>query len=211
MTHKESNLKRQVTMNQENLFKAKVTAMTDGDTFKVEIKGNESVVRIACINAPEMSDNPWGSISKDALTGMLKIGSTVRLLEHDTDRYGRTVAEVYKRKGKNIGLRLVKKGFAEVYDKYAYQCDEKKLKKAERKAKRKEKGLWADIEEQQPIEEPGPGDGDSESNIPAYTGSRMVTCSQLTNQQEAKEWLSHGHGYLDLDGDGTPCESLPAV
>lgn len=117
-------------MNQENFFKAKVTAMTDGDTFKVEIKGNESVVRIACINAPEMSDNPWGSISKDALTGTLKIGSTVRLLEHDTDRYGRTVAEVYKRKGKNIGLRLVKKGFAEVYDKYAYQCDEKKLKKA---------------------------------------------------------------------------------
>ena len=134
-------------MNQENFVKAKVIAITDGDTFKVEIKGNESVVRIACINAPEMSDNPWGSISKDALTGMLKIGLTVRLLEHDTDRYGRTVAEVYKRKGKNIGLRLVKKGFAEVYDKYACQCDEKKLKKAERKAKRKEKGLWADIEE----------------------------------------------------------------
>ena len=54
MTYKQSNLKRQVNMNQENFVKAKVTAITDGDTFKVEIKGNESVVRIACINAPEM-------------------------------------------------------------------------------------------------------------------------------------------------------------
>lgn len=187
-----------------------MTAITDGDTFKVAIKGIESVIRIACIDAPEMSEDPWGSMSKDALTGMLKIGSTVRLLEHDTDRYGRTVAEVYKGKGKNIGLTLVKKGYAEVYDEYAYQCDETKLRKAERRARRKEKGVWADIEEPQPIDEPDLGDGKSESNIPAYTGSRMVTCSQLSSQQEAKEWLSQGHGYLDLDGDGTPCESLPA-
>ena len=71
-----------------------MTSITDGDTFKVAIKGIESVIRIACIDAPEMSEDPWGSMSKDALTGMLKIGSIVRLLEHDTDRYGRTFAEV---------------------------------------------------------------------------------------------------------------------
>ena len=59
---------------------------------------------------------------------------------HDTDRYGRTVAEVYKRRGRNIGLGLVKKGYAEVYEEYAYQCDEDKLIKFERKAQRKGRG-----------------------------------------------------------------------
>ena len=63
------------------------------------------------------------------------------LTQEEADRYGRTVAEVYKRKGKNIGLRLVKKGFAEVYDKYAYQCDEKKTQKGGEESKTKGEGL----------------------------------------------------------------------
>ena len=108
-------------MKDQDLVKARIISITDGDTFKVTIKGQESTIRIACIDAPEMSDDPWGEISKDALTGMLRPGSKVRILEHDTDRYGRIVAEVFKGKRKNIGLQLVKKGYAEVYEEYAYQ------------------------------------------------------------------------------------------
>ena len=62
-------------MKKTDFIRAKITSITDGDTFKVQIKGEESIVRIACIDAPEMSDDPWGQKSKDALTGMLRIGS----------------------------------------------------------------------------------------------------------------------------------------
>ena len=113
------------------MVRAKVLSITDGDTFKVRLRGEKTIIRIACINAPEISEDPWGKKAKDALTGMLRVGSKVNLMEHDTDRYGRTVAEVYKGRDKNIGLTLVKKGFAEVYDKYAYQCDEDELTKFE--------------------------------------------------------------------------------
>lgn len=58
-------------MKDQDLVKARVISITDGDTFKVKIKGQESIIRIACIDAPEMSDDPWGEISKDALTGMI--------------------------------------------------------------------------------------------------------------------------------------------
>ena len=196
-------------MKRQDLVKARVVSITDGDTFKVKIKGQESIIRIACIDAPEMSDDPWGEMSKDALTGMIRPGSKVKLLEHDTDRYGRTVAVVFKGKGKNIGLQLVKKGYAEVYEEYAYQCDEDKLTKFEKKAKRKGKGIWDDSDEPMLIDEDDSDRGDSKGDIPPYSGSRAITCSQLSSQQEAKEWLRQGHSYLDSDGDGSPCESLP--
>ena len=196
-------------MKKTDFIRAKITSITDGDTFKVQIKGEESIVRIACIDAPEISDDPWGQKSKDALTGMLRIGSNINLVEHDVDRYGRTVAEVYKGRGRNIGLSLVKKGYAEVYEEYSYQCDEDKLIKFEKKAKRHGKGIWALTATPQPIDDTELNNEDSDSDIPKYKGSRRVTCSQLSSQREAKGWLSQGHSYLDADGDGSPCESLP--
>ena len=103
-------------MKNQKVVRAKVLSITDGDTFKVLLRGEETTIRIACIDTPEMSEDPWGQKAKDALTGMLRVGSKVSLMEHDTDRYGRTVAEVYEDRGKNIEQSLVKKGYAEVYD-----------------------------------------------------------------------------------------------
>ena len=191
------------------MFKAKVVSITDGDTFKVLRKGKVETIRIACIDSPEMSEDPWGQKAKDALTGMLKIGSKVKLMVHDIDRYGRTVAEDNKGRGRNIGLALVKKGYAEVYDEYAYQCEKDKLIKFERKAQRKGRGMWPTYEDSVPIEEVDTDDESTDSTIPPYTGSRRITCSQLPSQSAAKEWLAQGHTYLDMDGDGIPCESLP--
>ena len=38
------------------------------------------------------------------------------------DRYGRTVAELYK-DGENIQELIFKKGFGKIYQKYAHQCE----------------------------------------------------------------------------------------
>ena len=198
-------------MKNPNMVRAKVVSITDGDTFKVLLRGQEETIRIACIDTPELSEDPWGQRAKDALTGMLRVGSKVRLMEHDTDRYGRTVAEVYKGRGRNIGLALVKKGYAEVYDEYAYQCDEDKLIKFERKAQRKGRGIWGSSEGAKPVDEVDIDEESTSETIPSYTGTRRITCSQLSSQSEAMKWLDQGHIYLDLDKDGIPCESLPAI
>ena len=226
-------------MKNQRMVQATVVSITDGDTFKVLRRGKVIKIRIACIDTPEMSVDPWGQRAKDALTGMLRVGSAVSLMEHDADRYGRIVAEVYKSNGRNIGLELVKKGYAEVYDKYAYQCDEDKLTKFERRAQRQGKGIWtssaskkkkgnrntdsrerelqqADWEAEQRRQdllgdyEPMPINETSNINIPDTTGSQRITCSQLSSQSDARKWLNQGHSYLDWDGDGVPCESLPA-
>ena len=44
--------------------------------------------------------------------------------------------------------------------------------------------------------------------VEKYNGSRAITCSQITSMTEAYAWLRAGHGYLDADNDGVPCESL---
>ena len=196
-------------MKIQKMVRARVLSITDGDTFKVRLRGEETTIRIACIDTPEMAAHPWGQIAKDALTGMLSTGSKVALMEHDTDRYGRTVAEVFKGRRRNIGLALVKKGFAEVYEEYAYQCDEDQLVKYERKARQKGTGIWSNLENSEPVAQVEMGSDSTGSNIPAYTGSRRITCSQLSSQSAAREWLDRGHIYLDMDRDGIPCEVLP--
>ena len=214
-------------MKNQSLVKGRVQRIIDGDTFTVAVRGQEKTIRIACIDAPEMSEGSFGKESKDILTGMLRVGSMVKLEEHDTDRYWRTVAEVFSgRRQKNVGLEMVKKGYAEIYDEYAYQCDGDKLTKFESRARKRDKGHWdvngfalpftqevtpdppGDIKVVEPVvQEPVVVE---EQNLPpAYSGSRDITCSQLSNRREALQWLQQGHQYLDTDYDGVPCESLP--
>ena len=97
-------------MKNHSLVKGRVKRIIDGDTFTVAVRGREKTIRIACIDAPEMSDGSFGQESKDILTGMLRVGSMVKLEEHDSDRYGRTVAEVFSgKRQKNVGLEMVKR------------------------------------------------------------------------------------------------------
>ena len=51
-------------------------------------------VRLACIDAPETAQNPYGSASRNQLKALLPLGSTVSLRVQALDHYGRSVAEV---------------------------------------------------------------------------------------------------------------------
>ena len=48
-----------------------------------------------------------------------------------------------------------------------------------------------------------------DSEIPLFIGSNRETCAELPSQLVAKQWDDQDHTYLDNDGDGIPCESLP--
>jgi endonuclease YncB( thermonuclease family) len=49
------------------------------------------------------------------------VGQEVRIRRITTDRYGRTVAELFIN-GSNVQQRLVADGYAEIYWRYAKQC-----------------------------------------------------------------------------------------
>ena len=75
---------------------ASVLSIGDGDTITVTEGSKRIKVRLACVDAPETSQSPYGMEARRALQGLLPIGSQVTLMTKATDRYGRSVAEVLK-------------------------------------------------------------------------------------------------------------------
>jgi micrococcal nuclease len=76
----------------------------DGDTLRAQVAGEPITVRPACIDAPE-SAQPQGQQTVDRLQNLLPRDRSVGLRTVDTDRYGRTVAEVYQ-EGRSVNLLL---------------------------------------------------------------------------------------------------------
>ena len=94
----------------------------DGDTCTTT---NKEKIRLACIDAPEIrgkrADPKQAKYVRDYLNSLIK-GKEITVKRITYDRYGRTVAELYKNK-KNLQKHLVDIGLAKVYKKYAYQCN----------------------------------------------------------------------------------------
>ncbi|MEB3353341.1 MAG: thermonuclease family protein [Cyanobacteriota bacterium] len=121
-------------------LKGEVLSIGDGDTIRVRQGGRAITVRLACIDAPEMAQSPWGQQARRHLQQRLPIGREVSLEVKATDRYGRTVAEVISEI--NINLVLVEDGQAFVYRQYLRGCDAKEYLDAEFRASRRRYGVW---------------------------------------------------------------------
>jgi len=73
-------------------------------------RGQKLKARLACIDALESAQSPYGMASRNQLKALLPLGSTVSLRVQAVDRYGRSVAEVV---GKGpINLAMVQSGQA---------------------------------------------------------------------------------------------------
>ena len=93
----------------------------DGDTCRT---ASGERIRLACIDTPELEGKnakpAQAMAAKYHLNGML-MGQKVGIRRITTDRYGRTVAELFAN-GVNIQQSMVASGHAEIFWKYADQC-----------------------------------------------------------------------------------------
>ncbi|ELR98523.1 thermonuclease family protein [Gloeocapsa sp. PCC 73106] len=128
-----------------------VVSVIDGDTISAKsIDGEEIRVRLACIDAPEMSQEPWGKEAKNRLTKLVKPNTWVKLNVIAEDGYNRKVAEIYLYKSSLVNLKLVEEGKVFVYEHYLDDCDGDKYLKAQETAKKKQKGIWKEKQPQKP-------------------------------------------------------------
>jgi endonuclease YncB( thermonuclease family) len=120
-----------------------VVGIADGDTLTARCGTPESYgqvkVRLAAIDAPEKKQ-PFGQRSRQALTSLC-FRQQARLERADTDRYGRTVANV-ECAGQDAGTAQVRGGWAWVYRQYAKGRGD--LVRLEDAARAGRAGLWAD-------------------------------------------------------------------
>lgn len=114
-----------------------LTKIHDGDTANATCRGKPVKIRLYCIDAPEISQKPWGHKSRDYLREMTPQRFTLR--QHEKDRYGRTVGELFYG-SRSLNLAMVMAGQAAVYPQY---CDESRFFAAQKSAKAARRGIWA--------------------------------------------------------------------
>ena len=206
---------------------ATVLSIGDGDSISVLERGQTLKLRLACIDAPETAQSPYGLASRNQLKALLPIGSTVSLRVQAVDRYGRTVAEVMGRGP--INLSMVLSGQAFVYRQYLGRCDRQAYLAAERQAQARRLGVWAvpgGMTRPWDVRHGGAGHHSAgavpaaaSSSAPAprpqaplsnsaKTTSAKITCKQIGSFARAQDLLRQGHSSLDHNRDGVACESL---
>ncbi len=98
-----------------------ISSCYDGDTCHSN-RGEK--IRLACIDTPEMRGTRANPVSAKAARDYLRalvVGRDAGIRRITTDRYGRTVAELFV-DGSNVQQQIVAAGHAEIYLKYAHQC-----------------------------------------------------------------------------------------
>ena len=113
--------------NDQEFQSVMIQSCYDGDTCTTT-KGEK--IRLACIDTPELrgkrADPIRAKAAKDYLNDLVA-GSTVTIRRITEDKYGRTIAELSKGPT-NIQEKLVEKGFASIYERYASHCEWSKNK-----------------------------------------------------------------------------------
>ncbi|MET0084742.1 MAG: thermonuclease family protein [Sedimenticola sp.] len=119
-----------------------VNSIYDGDTMRVTCSGQKMKIRLYCIDAPEIAQRPWGQESRDYLRQIA--GKRVRVVPRTTDRYGRTVGEVWSLDDEGeqgtLNMAMILAGHAAVYRKY---CGDPAYDDAERFAAGGRTGIWS--------------------------------------------------------------------
>jgi micrococcal nuclease len=166
-------------------YPARVVGVSDGDTLTVLRDGKTQVkVRSHGIDAPE-TGQPFGSRAKQAASE-LAFGKQVTIREVDTDRYGRTVAEVTLPNGRSLGRELVERGMAWRYE--AFAPNDVILLRAQVCAKKVKLGLWAD---ENPVP---PWDWRKGRGVP-------VTAEVVGNRRSHVYHLPHCHGVASMKAE----------
>jgi endonuclease YncB( thermonuclease family) len=94
--------------------KVVVASCYDGDTFT---SSTGEKIRLACIDTPELRGERADPIPAKAARDHLRelvVGRKVTIRRITTDRYGRTVAEIFV-DGSNVQQQLVASGHASIY------------------------------------------------------------------------------------------------
>ncbi len=125
----------------------KAKSVYDGDTLWLNCSGQELKIRFSCTDAPE-NKQPGGIQARDHLRSLLtNSGNQVKVNAITTDRYGRTVAELFFLRGNQWQLvqeYQAREGMVWGYEKYKSDCPSwNAVYKAYIEAQQAKRGIWA--------------------------------------------------------------------
>jgi micrococcal nuclease len=128
-----------------------VSRVIDGDTFVIDMDGEEVTVRLIGVNTPETVDprrpvQCYGEEASDEAKRLLE-DAAVEIetdpSQGDRDKYGRLLAYAILEDGTVVNEHLILEGFGYEYTydvPYRYQ---ERFKEAQQRAETEQRGLWA--------------------------------------------------------------------
>jgi endonuclease YncB( thermonuclease family) len=132
-------------------YEVVANSVHDGDTLRVQSSDGQVLkIRFACIDAPELKQ-PLGEESRNHLRSLInEAGGKVKLQVIETDRYGRSVAQLWTKSGL-LQSRMTAAGMAFAYDQYSKNCPHwDAVKSSEKAASKLKVGVWRSPNFQRP-------------------------------------------------------------
>ena len=117
-----------------------VLSVHDGDTLKLNCGLGIQSVRLACIDAPELEQKPWGEYGRQALLALTQ--QPLHWRSQGRDAYGRWIAWLYDSQQRSLNQQLVIQGAAAVYLDYCQECS---LLDSQAHAQGQRLGIWASV------------------------------------------------------------------
>ncbi|OGW37125.1 MAG: hypothetical protein A2Y97_10595 [Nitrospirae bacterium RBG_13_39_12] len=130
----------------ENTFKT-VSTVHDGDTVSIILDNRRKKVRLIGIDAPEISQRPWGMKAKKYMETILSSSGWNVKLEYDVDKrdkYGRILAYLWTTDGELINLLMLKNGYAMLYTFPPNVKHVDELRNAQKEAMDRKIVIWAE-------------------------------------------------------------------
>ena len=124
------------------LTPVKVLRVTNGQEVLIEIDGQGRALRLACLQAPRPSQQPWDKRASSAMHSLVKRGASGRFDLRGRDVYGRLVGRLLIN-GRDVGASLVQLGAVFAWDGSLGQCDQLNYVEFEAFAQRKRLGVWS--------------------------------------------------------------------
>ncbi len=126
----------------------RVVRVSDGDTFNVLVQGRQQRVRMASIDAPEVTKDkerpgqPYAQASRDALASLIS-GKDLVLVCYERDRYERNICDVPLADGMTANQKQVENGmaWANMEGRGKFMRDAR-LPSLEQQARRAGRGIW---------------------------------------------------------------------
>ena len=131
-----------VAANAENYNQLRLLRVFDGNFVQVEFPNKETMtVRLACVDVPPLPEGRWGTRASVKMSALLPMGTTPSVSTFRENSEGELVAEVFNDAGANVGLEMVKSGYATT-DRLQ-DCPSAALyQQAELEAQENRRGMW---------------------------------------------------------------------
>jgi endonuclease YncB( thermonuclease family) len=123
-------------VGEEGILDGSLMWVTDGDSLRALVNGQDMEIRLADVDAPERGQ-PYGWEAKLALIDLVR-GRHIVLAPRDVDHHGRIVARIWAGEI-DVNRELVKRGAAWFYPAYA---EDESLFHEEQRARTAKLGLW---------------------------------------------------------------------